>query len=488
MAQMTSLVILCKRDLLDIYKHALDAIKPDRLVTRAVSFRNNALAVQGARETAGSKPVVYPLGNKRLHVIGGGKCVLSMARGLAALANESQLTTSFGRGCLSVPVMARTGYESDSNLQTLLKSIGIDCRFGSKHNLPDEDSVDATRLVLDCIAEVCREDKERGAIPLFIVLISGGGSACLSSPKYISLGEKTNVIRELVKRGADIVELNRVRRYFSNVKGGNLARFIREQNPDAQIVSLIISDVVGDPIEFIASGPTFIESGENKLSSSMEKIMQKYCLEIPTTKVEDERDELRAPGSDTSWVMNKVIGNNVIALQAAAERATALNYAVRLLGTNMAGDTGVILKNILANHSEEGSRKSLTICGGETTVKKQEGEAWGLGGRVQEMALDYIIAKLTEQMTNDEKFADVFLAGSTDGQDGPTDVAACLASHADWLLDRRFCLEDALAAKRAHDSYRFWNERKPDWLLRLGPTGTNVMDLYFLATITSTEN
>lgn len=469
----------CKKDLIEIYKHALNSIKPDVLVRNAVSLDGGNLVIRDMTRD-GQKPLVYSLIDRRLHVIGGGKCVLAMARGIAELANERRLTNRFSHGCLSVPVMSRTSYETDPSLRLLLKSIDTECRFGSRNNLPDEDSVEATNFVLDSVTEACRTDRAQGYKPLFLVLISGGGSACLSSPKHISLTEKTGIIKELVQRGADIVELNKVRRCFSNVKGGNLAMHIKGCDPDARVVSLIISDIIADPVEFIASGPTFVQPTGGGSDSAMANIMAKYGLHVPKLDNFGERNVITI---ESESVMNSVIGSNNIALRAAIKRAKDLNYNVKSLGNALAGDTNDIVKAIVGWRKDLGSNKLLLICGGEATVRKREGESWGLGGRTQEMTLDYMIMRLSCKRQAADKAVDVFLAGSTDGQDGPTDVSGCLASYAEWSIDESFKLEDALEAKRHHDSFSFWTKHKPDWLLKFGPTGTNVMDLYFLAEV-----
>lgn len=476
----------CKRELIEIYKHALEAIKPERIVKSSIGLEQNQLIikerVQGNKHEQQQHPFIrFDLNRTRLHVIGGGKCSMAMAQGVADVANQARATSLFSHGCLSVPIVSKSAFESDLHAQNQLNSIQVKCRFGAANNLPDESSIQATQFMLEQVAEACQQDRQLGLSSLFIVLVSGGGSACLTSPRHISLAQKTTLIKELVQKGASIVELNTVRRCFSNIKGGNLARQILRLNPEAQVVSLIISDVINDPIEFIASGPTFLgpEFGFEELT----KVMSKYGLDIPEEfekckgTLESEMDS--TPGNNS--VINKVIGNNKLALDSVINKAKELDYCVKLVGDNLSGNTSEIVQNLTGTYalSEPNNHKILIVCGGEATVERKPHESWGLGGRTQEMALDYMLHKLEHQKPVDE-YIDIFLASSTDGQDGPTDVAACLASHFEWSLKPAFDLEKLRTAKRTHDSYNFWTQHKPEWIVKTGPTGTNVMDLYFL--------
>lgn len=475
----------CKQDLLDIYRHAIEAVKPERLIEKCIALGDGKFLVNDLIDPT-TKPLEYDLNGTRLHVIGGGKCVLAMAKGLAELAKKSQTAGSFSLGCLSIPVHLKSSLEGDIVTEDLLSRLDISVKFGSKDNLPDADSVQATNCILEKIREASEIDKSDGVRSLFVVLISGGGSACLTSPKHLSLGEKSELIKKLVQRGADIVELNTVRRCFSHVKGGNLARHILKNNPNSQIISLIMSDVINDPIEIIASGPTCLSFGETDLYRSMLAVMKKYDLKVPNCPVED-----CTSGSvhTFSSVQNRVIGNNQLALNSLKSRASQLGYCTTILGNDLAGTTSDILKRILIEADKGTGERSLIVAGGESTVLKEPGESWGVGGRVQEMALDYMLYKLSDSsQTLSDSNVDLFMAGSTDGQDGPTDVAGCLASVSDWSLSRTFSLDSVIQAKKAHDSYNFWTKNKPDWLIKTGPSGTNVMDLYMLMNARAKNN
>lgn len=476
---------LCKQELINIYKHAIDAVRPERLIKNALNIQDGILITKNP--SIDNDDVRFDLKETNLHVIGGGKSVLSMARGLAEIAAQHQITNLFSHGSLSVPIGLRPEYEPDLKAQNLLKSINVECHFGSCNNLPDKDSVLVSRNILKQITWACEKDRIDKRRSLFIVLISGGGSACLTNPRYIDLSEKLALIKFLVQKGADIVELNKVRSFFSDIKGGKLASHILKSNPNSQILSLILSDVIGDPIEYIASGPTVLNHKDNELNSMME-VLRKYNFDAFDIRSKLPKIDNIEPLHTWSSVYNRVIGSNQIALEAVTEYAESLGYKVVSLGKSVNGPTEDCIEKILSykdRYVQDANRKLLIICGGEATVEKHEGETWGKGGRAQEMALDYIIRRLTTENEEANSQIDYFLAGGTDGQDGPTDVAGCLASYYEWLGQSRrpFGLNDAMKAKKSHSSYDFWNEKKPDWLIKTGLTGTNVMDLYLYMNI-----
>lgn len=478
---MNQVIASCKRDLLDIYKHALEAVKPDRLIKNCVRFDAGKFVIDDPLNPR-ARPLEYDLGKTRIHVVGGGKCVLAMAGGLAEVARESQTANLFSSGCLSVPVNSKHSLGKDVATLRLLSSLDISVKFGSKDNLPDKDSVYATECIFDKINEASEMDRSNGLKSLFVVLISGGGSACLTSPKHLSLPEKSLMIKSLVQRGADIAQLNMVRRCFSAVKGGNLGRYILTSNPDAKVVTLIMSDVINDPVDIIASGPTCLPSADTNFQDSMESVMKKYDIEPPRLP----KGEF--PPVNAGSVHNLIIGNNKLALNALSDRASDLGYSTTLLGNDLSGTTSEVLR-LFVEHSKSLSGKSLLVGAGECTVSREPGESWGVGGRVQELALDYMIEKLSSESPKPDKGkVEVFMSGSTDGQDGPTDVAACFASYAEWYSKKTFDKNDLIQAKNSHDSFNFWTKHQPDWLVKTGPTGTNVMDLYMLANIKLEED
>lgn len=476
-----SLVNTCKRDLLNIYNGAIEGVRPDRLVHEALKLENNILVVKN--RVVANSDVELDLQRSKIHVIGGGKSVLAMACELARFANRSGISQMFTEGCLSLPIGLKPSFESNYEVQALLSSIKVKCLFGARDNLPDNHSVYASKVILDDITKACDNDSKENKAPLFVVLLGGGGSACLTYPKYIDLEGKLKIINHLVRGGADIVELNKVRRYFSSIKGGQLAFHILKSHPEAKILSLILSDVIGDPVEYIASGPTFVSDLNSNFDfkKSMLEILDKYGYNYQGNELGN--DEKFADFSGRI-VKNQIIGNNAIALRHAEIKAKSLGYTVETLGNGLRGYSDEVLEKLIERGdqvSTQSKKGTLIMGGGEVTINKLAGESWGIGGRVQEMALDYLIHKLTREGDNSpiDTSTDILLAGSTDGQDGPTDVAACLGSYSE-LLDGKTIItpEAAIQAKKTHNSYEFWTKYKPDWLIKTGLTGTNFMDLY----------
>jgi len=489
-----SVVSRLKGDLIAIYKQAVESVRPESLIRNAIYLREESLLIRDPIDADPSKETEVDIQNAKLHVIGGGKSVLGMASELGHLVSRAKLTEKFSHGVLSIPRGLESVASSEESKRGLA-SIGVECHFGSVNNLPDDDSVRATSRILENISEACRSDQDGNFESIFIVLLSGGGSACLTSPRFLTLSEKLDIIGRLVQRGAGIKDLNAVRMHFSNVKGGRLSRHILRNNPKARIISLILSDVVGDPIEYIASGPTFVPpngTSGTSVEQRMRQVLSRYNIDCdisPHLLETCDKSECPEPKlvDNERLVMNRIIGNNTVALNHAETHAKSLGYEVIRFDKQLEGSNEQVLDWMEARKRTAKSGKSLVLAGGETTVKKLPGESWGVGGRLQELCLDYMIGKLTKAEERRPDGLDMLLAGSTDGQDGPTDVAACMASLADHKLSAAsssFTLHDCLEAKRSHNSYKFWSTRRADWLIKSGLSGTNVMDIYLLATIT----
>lgn len=490
-----NVILKCRNELIDIHRCAIDAIKPEKLIKNSIQVTSDGCLLVRTGQTPSQR---YKLTHEtRIHVVGGGKSVMAMASGLADVAQRYGIQEKFSHhGRLSIPL----GLESDSREKTLA-SIGIKCLYGSKNNLPDDASVEASKSILDSISSACLEDIAHNRQSLFIVLISGGGSACLTSPRHISLAKKLEVIKVLVQKGANIVELNKVRTFFSNLKGGQLARYILSRaSPSSRVLTLILSDVIGNPIEFIASGPTCLQGGSSQSTARHQKqqalqVLSHYGYPLDLGPFPSTEDHGVESLHDNNRLLNHIIGSNQVALDAAMQKARELGYEVLSLGSEFQGNTSDIMQKIVGSAVErfqnpDFPQRLLAIGGGEATVAKADHETWGEGGRAQEMALDYLISRLREPGTRQDA-VDMFLAGTTDGQDGPTDVGACLASRNELIHDddrASIKLEDALKAKASHDSYNFWRTYKPDWLIKTGLTGTNVMDLYMYSLARFPEN
>ncbi len=273
--------------------------------------------------------------------------------------------------------------------------------------------------------------------------------------------------------GATINEMNAVRKHLSRVKGGRLA----EAAGRARVVSLIVSDVVGDPLDVIASGPT---APDPTTYADALAVLAKYALDAKTPARVLRHLRRGAAGElpETakrlpSRVHNVVIGNNAVAMRAAARLARARGYRVLDLGARIEGESrevGVVLAGLVRSVREEGRPFAPPACilsGGETTVTL--GEEHGVGGRNQELALS-ALAHLGEAGLRGA----IVLSGGTDGEDGPTDAAGALADASVARAARILTLDPRDFLDR-HDAYPFF--ARTGGLVRTGPTRTNVMDL-----------
>lgn len=386
--------------------------------------------------------------------MGGGKAGAAMSAAL-----ESALADFPGRieGLVNVPA------ESVRPLQW----IRLHAARPGGTNQPTQAGVDGCRKILDLA-------NSAGPNDVGICLLSGGGSALLPAPvQAISLEDKQRVTLLLHECGATINEMNAVRKHLSRIKGGGLARAFLGK----QLFSLIISDVIGDPLDVIASGPT---AADPTTFADVLHILDRYRLtqRIPAAALAHVRQGAVGLVAETlkalpAHVHNVVIGNNALALEAASQRAAELGYAVVNLGSFIEGETrhvGVVLAGVARGIREQGQTTKRAVCllsGGETTVTLPAQH--GLGGRNQEFVLA-CAAQLGIENLNDI----VVLSGGTDGEDGPTDAAGALADAR--TLERAASLGlDAAAFLDQHDAYHFFQATGD--LLRTGLTQTNVMDV-----------
>ena len=340
----------------------------------------------------------------------------------------------------------------------------------ASHPVPDKRGVQGTEEILSLV-------KNAGERDLIICLISGGGSALLIAPVLeISLEDKQNATKLLLACGATIHEINTVRKHLSRVKGG---RFAQIANP-ATITSLILSDVVGDDLDVIASGPTVPDSSTfqdaeqilkgygiwDQLASSVRSHIEKGS----SGQIED------TPKSDNPAFLKcsqVLVGTNLHALKAAGEAAESLGYRTLILSSKVEGEACEVAKFYTAVAKEilesdyPMEPPVCVLAGGETTVTIRGN---GRGGRNQEFAL--AAALMVEGLDNL-----VVLSGGTDGTDGPTDAAGAIVDGATVARARAKNLDPKDFLQR-NDSYNFF--RKLDDLIMTGPTRTNVMDIYML--------
>jgi hydroxypyruvate reductase/glycerate 2-kinase len=307
-----------------------------------------------------------------------------------------------------------------------------------------------------------------------LCLISGGGSALLPAPaEGITLEDKQQVTRLLHACGATINEMNCVRKHLSASKGGRLAQAFAGR----ALYSLIISDVVGDPLDVIASGPT---AADPTTFADALAVLRKFNLLEQTPVSVRQRLEAGAAGQCPETlkeipgrIHNRVIGNNARALAAAAAEATRLGYPVLNLGAFIEGETrevAVALAGLVRSIRADRQPLAPPVCilsGGETTVTLAANH--GLGGRNQEFVLAAVV-KLGREGLRDL----VILSGGTDGEDGPTDAAGALAD-AETLARAASQGLDPAGFLARNDAYHFFDAT--DDLLQTGLTRTNVMDV-----------
>lgn len=430
-----------------VQRAALAAVEPGVAVRRYVQRRGNRLFVAG-------RP--YDLSaTERIWVVGGGKASTAMAAALYSILG-ARLT-----GGLVV-----TKYDHvDPTLD-----IGPVKVVEAGHPLPDEAGVTGSRRMADILTRASGRD-------LVLAVISGGGSALLVLPANgLTLADMQRTTDLLLRCGATVVELNTVRKHLSQIKGGGMARLAGQ----APVASLVLSDVVGDPLDAIASGPlvpdptTFADAWN---------VLQRYDLVERVPKA--VRDRLRAgcddrvpdtpkPGTARfQHVQTIVIGSNRQAAEAAVKAAQGWGLNALLLSTFVEGEArhvgqvAAALAKELANYDHPVARPACLVWGGETTVTVH---GHGMGGRNQELALAAALAM--EGLPNV-----VLVALGTDGTDGSTDAAGAVTTGETVARARALGL-DPTAYLENNDAYHFFDALGD--LIHTGPTGTNVNDLLFI--------
>ncbi len=411
-----------RADALTIWHAAVEAVRPEPLVIAAVAELRPLL------ETA-----------RTIRVVGGGKAGAAMAVGVeSALADTLDRVT----GWVNVPA----GFAATTTRVRLHAARPV----GS--NAPTPSGIDGAQAMARLLADAGPNDVALG-------LISGGGSALLPWPvEGVTLADKLAVTALLAGSGATIGEMNAVRKHLSRVKGGRLAAGFRGRH----FVTLVISDVVGDPLDVIASGPT---TPDPTTYADALAVLDRYELRSRTpASVLDHLERGRrserpeTPKSLPATVENRLIGTNALALAAATRTAERLGYRVVSLGSAVEGETADVARRHAAIVRTLPPRTCL-LSGGETTVTL--GRHFGKGGRNQEYALALALAL-------GDWPGVLTLSGGTDGEDGPTDAAGA-------VVDAATLGPSAGDHLARHDAYPYLDA--VGGLLRTGLTGTNVMDV-----------
>jgi len=413
-----------RKHALQIFRAALDASDPYAAILRHLKFDGRTL-IAGRRR--------YRMADfDRIQVIGAGKASASIAR-----AVEHLLGRLIKGGIVNVP---------DGTVAKLRR---IDLNPAG-HPIPDERGEQGAQQILKIA-------REAGPRDLLICVISGGASALMPAPSpLLTLAAKQEITRKLLNAGATIHELNTVRKHLSLIKGGQLAA---AASP-ACVLSLILSDVIGDDLDVIGSGPTV---GDSSTAEQADTVLRKFGVSVPSGVLLETPKVTQAQ----NLVFNLVVGSNRLAMDAAAAKAKELGYRTLVLSSSVDGETreiarmhAAIVKEILTA-GRPVRRPACLLSGGETTVTVR---GKGLGGRNQEFVLAAAIAlEGLGPMT-------IFSAG-TDGLDGPTDAAGAMADERTPMAGAREFLDN-------NDSYHFFE--KLGALIKTGPTGTNVMDVRIL--------
>jgi glycerate 2-kinase len=440
-------------DAMAIWHAGLTAVRSDHLVRGAIRVEGQLLLVGGEE---------IPLRRvRRIAVVGGGKAGAGMAAAVEdalgpRIAAEKQLS-----GWVNVP----------ADCVRPLKWIRLHPARPAGLNEPTVEGAAGTDEILRIVASL-------GADDLCLCLLSGGGSALLPAPvEGITLEDKLAVTRHLSAAGANIEQLNTVRKHLSRIKGGGLARTCRA----GRLASLIISDVLGDPLDLIASGPTVEDRWSPEAALA---VLDQFAAreagvaDAVFAWLESQRTiAIRPRQPSTCRVTNLVIGNNATAVDAAGMEAERRGYSHAMISARQSeGPAEEVGRHLaaMARQMRDQPGPDCLISGGEPVVRLVEAARRGRGGRNQQLALAALDA-----FWGDGAEDVAFLSGGTDGEDGPTDAAGALfdaeilqAAHVRGLSPPEFL--------GRNDAYHFFSPI--DGLLKTGPTHTNVCDLRVVVT------
>lgn len=442
-----------REDALRIWLAGLNAVRSSRLLFETVEFADGALRLGEEWIDLG--------GVRRIAVLGGGKAAAGMTQALEQALGPPLLRDKQVHGLVSVP--------DDCLLRT--DAVMLQSGRPAGVNEPTASGHAAAQKMLKLAAGLNPQD-------LCICLFSGGASALLPAPiDGLSLADKLGLTREMSDRGATIHQINAVRRELSHIKGGGLARACRA----GRLVSLIISDVPGDDLSLIGSGPT-VQIGEG-VEQAIAVLRMLALTEIPVGQRAIARLERRLESSEYQQapidpsvtsrgchVTNLLIGNNSMAVDAAGIEAERLGYSHAMIAANQPeGDAEEVARKLveMARRMRTDEGPDCLITGGEPTVRLAPAPIRGRGGRNQQLCM----AALAEEC-DWRRMA--LMSGGTDGEDGPTDAAGAIVDEgiADHASELGLNPRDYLAR---NDAYSFFTQT--GGLLKTGPTHTNVCDL-----------
>jgi hydroxypyruvate reductase len=424
-----------------IFDAGLEAADPYRIVSKKLHETS-----EGFRFGDESFVFPHPGPGGRIRVVGAGKAAGSLARAVEEALSGREFS---GR------IVVKHGHG--------VRLARVEVEEGG-HPLPDEAGLRATERLLRHLQGGREEDR-------IFFLLTGGASALLVAPaEGIRLADKIRTTELLLRSGADIRELNAIRKHLSRVKGGRLA----ETMAPASILGLVVSDVIGDDLSSIGSGPAVADP--TTFEECLE-IVARYGLaeKLPSAVrgrleagARGELAETPKPGHPSlAKARHVILASNRLSLQAARAKSTSLGFEAEIFRADMVGDVHDVSREFaskLKNLAGRGTNRSALLAGGELTLVV---EGWGLGGRSQEFAL-----ACARHLRGSPGL--MVLSAGTDGTDGPTDAAGAFADGGTWERAREMGLDPEVFLA-GNDSYRFF-DRLGD-LLKTGPTGTNVNDL-----------
>jgi len=416
-----------RRDALSILEEVLNEMDAYRITKFSVKKDEGMLSVRGKKIDLSCF--------KNIYVVGFGKASVGMA-----LAIEEILPVKEGA------VISTSHTHPDGRKPSIIKV------FKGSHPLPSEDNIKATEELLRIVNKAGKND-------FLIVLISGGGSSLLCKPR-VSLTSMREITEKLIKAGCTIEELNTVRKHLSYVKGGQLAKMSR-----AEVLSLIISDVMGNPVEFIASGPT---AKDSTTYMDAKNVLARYGLWGEIEEVDEVismgiKGKIEETPEEVSNATNIIIADNVMACEKARNAARRIGWYSEVVSTSISGEARNAGRDIARYAKISPRMKAAFIFGGETTVNVK-GE--GMGGRNQELVMGAI------REIEDERI--VIVSCGTDGIDGNSDAAGAIGDGTSMKRAKKIGIDTDEYLKN-NDSYHFFEKLRD--LIITGETGTNVMDI-----------
>ncbi|XP_055840163.1 glycerate kinase [Episyrphus balteatus] len=492
MAQIKSLPLHLE-NLRKIFIKSVESVRPANLFDRT-KYALQPKLDENKRVVIKIQGKTFDISRKRCHVVGFGKAVLGMAVQL-----EKSLEKRLVSGVLSIPLGTLKQFKDDSSMQ-LSADTKIEIFEGAPNNQPDQVALEAAKNIKELAERMGEND-------ILFVLISGGGSALLPMPKIpIQLEQKQNLIKRISLQGASIDEMNIVRIALSDVKGGRLAVAAKKA---FAVISFVISDIVNDPVDLIASGPTSpIRSRKLRAHDILKKyhLWQDLTQEVQNMIQNDDIPE--TPGLNNTIY---IVGDNKVATETSVSESVVLGYNPFILSTSIQGTIDDVLKSYkilleslkryqneeiteddflevfpfdcrIFKHfiktvqmSKKAGKPLLLILAGEPTVHVIGS---GVGGRNQELAMRMSLELFTNPLLRDV----CFLSAGTDGIDGPCSAAGAIGCS---LVVEEFLktakMEELNKFLEENDSYNFYkNLCDGCFHVVTGHTGTNVMDLHFI--------